>query len=647
MAWRSKAGNPRLLAALLWTFILLYVLLFSYLTILKHEAFETTAFDLGNMDQAVWNSLRGRFLPFTNEGEEETRLAYHVDPILILISPLYLIYSDPRTLLAFQTVVVALGAWPIYLLARERLGGHAAALAFPLAYLLFPALEAANMFDFHPTTLVAGLFPYAFYFLEKRRYVLFFLFALLFMSCKEEMPLLVVMLGIYALLRQREWRVGAAAIALGLVWFFVAVYVVIPHYNPEGRSPYLGAYNHLGQGPVGIIKTALTDPMALLRTLFTREKLVYLRDLFLPVGFLSLFGIQVLFLALPTLGIILLSGDPQVYTLEKFHYPAPLVPVVVLSAAYGVAYVSQSVAARWRIPGKRTVYVLSGLVLSCSVAYHAARGFTPAGGSFSLPEITPHDSLAGELIAMVPQDSIVSAQSKLNPHLSQRERIYMFPKVEDAEYVLFDVTADSWPIHPNDQWRLYRSLVDEQRFGVLAAKDGYVLLRRGLPGASQLPDEFYSFARRQHPEMPYAALIDFGGELRLLGFDLTEDTGATRLTTYWQALHSVETDYRVYPFFFDAAGRVIEDTTLRPMTTAIWYPTSLWKPGETVWMQTLLWDVGSDFRVGLGVVDGDDWSEREKRLPITIVSSTLPAYPLDEGTAVLLAEVRAGEIVRE
>ncbi|HJX39238.1 MAG TPA: DUF2079 domain-containing protein [Anaerolineae bacterium] len=645
MAWRKRACDPSLLAGLVWAFILLYVLLFGYLTVLKHEAFETTAFDLGNMDQAVWNSLRGRFLPFTNWGEEGTRLAYHVDPILILISPLYLIYSDPRTLLILQTVVVALGAWPIYLLARERLGGSPAALVFPLVYLLFPALEAANMFDFHPTTLVAGFFPYAFYFLEKRRYALFFLFAVLIMGCKEEMPLLVVMLGIYALLRQRNWRVGTAAIALGLAWFVVAVYVIIPHYNPEGRSPYLGAYSHLGQGPMGIIKTAITDPMALVRTLLAREKLVYLRDLFLPVGFLSLFGLQVLFLAVPTLGIILLSGDPQVYTLEKFHYAAPLVPVVVLSAAYGVAFLSHSMASRWRIPGERIVYALSGLALFCSVVYHGARGFTPLGGNFSLPKTTPHDRLASELIAMVPQDSAVSAQSKLNPHLSQRETIYMFPKVEDAEYVLFDVTADSWPIHPNDQWRLYRSLVDEEGFGVLAAKDGYVLLRRGLPGADQLPDEFYSFARRQDPEMQYAAVIEFGGDLRLLGFDLVEDAGGTSLTTYWQALHNLEADYHIYPFFFDPAGRVIEDTTLRPMTTAIWYPTSLWKPGETVWMQTLPWDVGSDFRIGLGVVEGGDWSEMQKRVPVAIVSSTLQAYLLDEGTAVQLAEVRAGEVL--
>lgn len=633
------------MAILVWMAIVLYILLFCFMTVLKHEAFETTAFDLGNMDQAVWNSIHGRFLPFTNWGEEGTRLAYHVDPILILISPLYLIYSDPRTLLVFQSVVVALGAWPIYLLARERLGTNLATLVFPLAYLLFPALQAANMFDFHPTTLVAGFLAYAFYFLEKRRYPHFFLFSVLIMACKEEMPLLIVMLGIYALVLQRNWRVGLTTIGVGVVWFIVALYVIIPHYNPTGQSPYLGAYSHLAQGPLGIIKTALTDPIALLQTLFVREKLVYLRNLFTPVAFLSLFGLQVLFLSLPTLAIILLSGDPQVYTLDKFHYAAPLVPLVVISTVYGMSFLAEKLGARWRLSRRQWLYFLAGLVLLSTLVYHWWRGFTPFGGNFSLPVVTAHDHLAEEFIALVPQEAIVSAQSKLNPHLSQRERIYMFPRIEDAGYVFFDVTADSWPIHPNDERRLFQSLISEGGFGILAAGDGYILLRRGLSGADELPDTFYDFARREEPQMEYLTIIQFGDALRLLGFDLVREGDMTSLSLYWQVLLPLERDYRIYPFFYDETGKIIEDTTLRPMTTAIWYPTSKWQPGEIVWMQTLPWDVGTDFNVGLGVIDGEDWRIQEERLAAQVVTSTLRFGLFEEDTAVQLAEVRDGEIV--
>jgi len=483
--------------------------------------------------------------------------------------------------------------------------------------------------------------------LDKRKYRYFFLVSVLVMACKEEMPLLVVMLGIYALILQRNWRVGLATIGVGLLWFIVALCVIIPHYNPSGQSPYLGAYSHLGQGPIGIIKRAFAAPLALLQTLFVKEKLIYVRDLFMPVAFLSLLGLQVLFLCLPTLAIILLSGDPQVYTLEKFHYAAPLVPLVVISAVYGTSFLAKKLGTRSRISTRQWIYFLSGLVLVFTLVYHRSRGFTTFGGNFTLPVVSAHDRLAAEFFALVPQKAIVSAQSKLNPHLSQRERIYMFPRIEVAEYVFFDVTADSWPIHPNDLWRLFQSLISEEGFGTLAAEDGYILLRKGLEGADELPDTFYDFARREEPPIAYPTVIQFGDVLRLLGFDLVREQNVTSLSLYWQALLPLERNYRIYPFFYDEAGNIIEDTTLRPMTTTIWYPTSKWQPGETVWMQTLPWDVGSDFNVGLGVIDGEDWQSQEDRLAAQVLTSTLGLDLLQWDTAVRLAKVRHGEIVQD
>ena len=214
-----------------------------------------------------------------------------------------------------------------------------------------------------------------------------------------------------------------------------------------------------------------------------------------------------------------------------------------------------------------------------------------------------------------------------------------------AEYVIFDVTADSWPIHPNDQWRLYQSLITEEGFGVVAADDGYVVLRRGAAGGRQLPDGFYSFARRETPEIEYPALIEFGDRLRFLGFDMEREGEMTSLSLYWQAPVPLDRDYRIYPFFYDDGGAIIEDTSLRPMTTAIWYPTSLWKPGEIVQMQTLPWNVGSDFHVGLGVVDGDSWPAREERLIARVIDSSLRILLFEGDTAVQLAEVREGAIV--
>jgi uncharacterized membrane protein len=214
----GRQGNPsdstsRVAWILLWVLIAAYIAFFGLLTVQKHNAFQTTAFDLGNVDQAVWNTRHGRPFHMTNIEGLTNRLGTHVEPILLPISLLYMVWSDPRLLLLLQSLVVALGAWPVYLIARHALRNthpgstgvqYGMPLLFALAYLFFPALQSANVFDFHAVTLAPTFFLFAFYFLETERWGWYAFFCVLTMSCKEDMPLLVIMLGLYALLVRRR-----------------------------------------------------------------------------------------------------------------------------------------------------------------------------------------------------------------------------------------------------------------------------------------------------------------------------------------------------------------------------------------------------------------------------------------------------------
>ena len=188
----------RLAQGLVWMLIVLYILFFASLSIRQHETLQTGAFDLGNYDQAVWNTIHGHPLRFTTVEGLTIRLAQHVEPILLPISLFYLIYSSPKTLLVLQTIVIAIGAWPLYLLAREKLRSEFGGIVFAAAYLLSPALEAANLFDFHAVSLAPTFLLWAFYFLEKEKDPWFIVFSVLAMSCKEEISLLIVMMGLYA-----------------------------------------------------------------------------------------------------------------------------------------------------------------------------------------------------------------------------------------------------------------------------------------------------------------------------------------------------------------------------------------------------------------------------------------------------------------
>jgi uncharacterized membrane protein len=644
-----------------WALIGLYLVFFGILTVLKHDAFQTTAFDLGNVDQAVWNTRHGRPFAMTNIEGLSSRLGTHVEPIILPIALLYLLWSDPRVLLLLQTAVIGLGAWPVYLLAKRKMseteGGpwsQVVPAAFACAYLLFPALQSANVFDFHAMALAPTFFLFALYFLETECWAGYALFGVLTMSCKEDMPLLVVMLGLYALLIKRNWRVGLATILLAATWFLVAVGWIMPHFDTRGVSPLANRYAYLGDNPLEMAVTLLTRPELVVVQLHQAGALPYLRDMLLPVAFLSLLAPQVLLMSVPTLAVNLLSTDGFMHQLEGFHYGAPLAPIVVVSGAYGVAWLMR------RLPRFRHLpLVLVLVVLAASLVYHRARGYTPlaANSAGTWPVVSEHHRLGHQTAELIPPDASLAALPHPNPHASQRQEIYMIDRVEeglpaplhDSDLIWLDVT-NSWPLHPNDLKVGVENLLFDD-YGIEQAVDGWLLLERGGL-QKELPGNFYDFARASGPQPQYSMSLRFllEGEpvLEGTGFDLELLPGGAQLTFYWRALQPLPEDLRLWPFYVDdATGQVLEDTSLRPLVATAWYEPHLWEEEETIKTSTLPWDVGDDFSVGLGVMRGDNWSEMQQRLPIHVESSDLVTRLFDDGTWARLLQVQDGQPVEE
>ena len=683
---RRKPNRSRLALGLVWLLIGLYVLGFGTLSILKHEAFQTYAADLGNMDQPIWNTLHGRFVEETkNDGSQGPRLTDHFEPIFALVSLSFLIYDDVKAILILQTVVIALGALPVFWLARDELESNVAGLVFAAVYLLFPALQAANMTEFHAVPLAVSPLLFAFHYTKEKDWPKAWLFAVLAMSTKEEITLLVFMLGLYALLVQKERLMGGLLALVSLAWFGVATFVIIPHFRMTAETIYTQRYTSLGGSFKGIVLTLLTRPWVVVGMLLSGPRLAYLGGLLASVGFLSLFDPPTLLLSAPIYLANALSDYPLMYSGE-LHYSAPVVPFFVVSAIYGAkrwvgwleklcrrlrrfvvttSVVSKAAKAATTNTfgiGSKTLVLL--WLLLCSLGYQRLRGFTPLGPNFDVPRITPHHRLFQRFANQIPPDAVLSTTPPLFPHLSHRRVIYLFPVVRaDTQYVLLDV-AGVTDIHPNDFHRAYRELVEGAclkrvegacpeheggGFGILDSADGYILLQRGLAGRSELPDVFYDFARVEAPTPDYPMTVDFGDSLRLLGFDLVDDWKwrRVRVRLYWQVLREMDHDYQLYLAFLGDGGEVLADTIRQPMTVPIWYPTSRWRQGEVVATETLLLTgLGDGFTLGLGVFEGENW-EGGKRLTARIVESPYAVRSLEGRTWVrLLSFRREGRLLR-
>lgn len=652
----TKRPAP-LISTLLILAMAAYATFFTAQLLLHYYSFGSRSLDLGNMDQAIWNTLHGRPFHQTNQPGATNRLSLHVEPILLPISLLYLVYSGPEILFLFQSIVVALGAIPVFALARFKLYNDGLALIFALVYLMFPAIQGATLLDFHAITLAPTFLLAAFYYLETKRPKLFALFAILAAACKEDMTLLVMMLGFYAFFINRQRRLGLITVGLCGMWAFLAVFVIPPAFAGT-ENIHWDRYGHLGNSPLNIVLNFFIRPHLVLSHLQQVQALDYLRLLLTPTGFTALFNPVTLLLALPSLGINLLSNFSPMQRVNSLIYAAPIVPAVMISSIYGVANLKRM--SEWRImnsgwqvagftqhatrlrakpPFGTQLFNLffGGLILTATLVYHLFYGYLPWGGQFrGWEEVTGHHRRAERLFAQIPPEAALSAHDRLNPHVSQRETLYIFDRIEDADHIVLDVTEDSWPLHPVE----LRQRVDQflgNGFGVVDAFDGYLLLakdRSGLPAT--LPDAFFDFARVSHPasfQPQFPAAVTFDDKLKLLGYDLgygAHEDMLPVITLYWQALEPLEQNFSLWPFSLDRNGKLIEDPSERPLVATLWYPTSRWSPGEIVVTRTLPWDLGDEFTLAVGVAgmseeakQGEGWTDSTERLPITEADSTL------------------------
>jgi uncharacterized membrane protein len=442
---------------------------FATLSVLRQRSFETGRFDLGNMVQAVWATAHGHPLRVTNlQGEQVSRLAAHVDPILVLFAPLWWIWPSADMLLVVQASAVATGAFPVFALARKHLRSERAAVAFALLYLVLPAVQWLTLNEFHPVALACPLLLFAFRYLDEDRLVPFAGFALLAAATKEEIALVVAGFGIWYALARRRPALGAGIVGAGALWFGLAVGVVVPHFNEAGTSSFYSRYREVGGSPGGVLRTAVTHPLRILDKAFDGRSLRYLADLAVPLAGLFAAAPLVLVAALPELALNLLSST-KTQTSIRFHYTAGLIPPLVVASVLGAARLSGG--------SRRRATVIATIALAVALVENAR-----LGAMFKAPaSVSPHDRSAARALRLVPDDAVVSATNTLGAHLSARRRILSFPRLEDATWLAVDETRLSYGDRSSGGKRAADALARLRSYPywrVVYARDGVLLLRR-------------------------------------------------------------------------------------------------------------------------------------------------------------------------
>ena len=524
----STARRAVLLAAVAYAFVM------SGLTVAKFYTLRTYAWDLGSYSQSLWTTaFQGRFFYYTPDlpnNPSGSIFGAHFAPFLALLVPVYAAFPFPPTLLVLQSCVIAGGSWAVFRLAAARLKAEGIAALLALAYLLNPAVQAVNWFDFHPEAFMMVFLLATLVGWEERAWGWFGLFMALALSTLEMAGVLVAVLGLFwaiDLLRRHpartivlslEFRVAVAASLLGIASSLLGL-GLLKLVNPGtallgGGTDYwqvLGAHSLLGV-PVAVV----ADPARFFAAITYDGllKLWYLVLLFAPLAFWPMRRPLCLLLLAPWLVPALTSNFPFYYGVGA-QYTAFVVPFLFYGSILGLdvkgpVHSDRRLGSTWwarvrgaRLQGKTAsksnplplaVFSVVFLLVASPVGPLSLGVYTFGG----FPSYTSHDSLVLEVAGLVPPRAAVLTQNNLFSLFADRSNAYVIPSstyfmpgdsfnrslrayLNESQFVFLDLKTSL-----TESLVVLVALRTESGFGVVAAADGAILVERGYVGPPRL-----------------------------------------------------------------------------------------------------------------------------------------------------------------
>jgi len=404
-------------------FALVFFAVCTWVSYARWANFQYRTLDLAYYVQTVWQLIHGRFqasilgVPL---------LGNHVEPIVFLIAPLFLLFRHPIVFVVVQNAALA-SMGPVAFSIGQRLGlDRKTALLLAGAVLITPATGYIALHEFHPEAFTA---PFFLLMLHARlrgslRAHWWWLIALL--ACKENMALLIAAYCVVHVALERKRPLAELRawylwpMALSVVWFLACAKFITPALN-SGSIDYVALYDRLGASGGDILLKAITEPHRIFGALFhslTQGNLVW--ALLLPFLGVPLLRPRWLLVGTPILLQHLLSWRSSEWTIY-FHYAAPLLPLFWIALAEGTARID-----RWTpvpVPVRRSLpFLVIAACVAAQLLLGPARDIAATAADWFDGDQTRARKRAF-ISQITPEGSIVAPLPYLS-HLATRESLY-------------------------------------------------------------------------------------------------------------------------------------------------------------------------------------------------------------------------------
>lgn len=466
-----------------------FTIIYCLISLVNHYYFRTYALDLGAYTNALWDYAHFKW----NDSAvflaaEKNLLADHFDIYLILFSPLVYIFGT-YTLLIIQILFVVAGGIGVYRFFMLEEKTRPYAMAASLYYYLFFGLLSAISFDYHSNTVAAALLPWFFVFLRRKQLTEAAIMLFLLLIAKENVSLWIafVCLGLLIEYRKDRWlrRFLLSGFGISISYFILITFVVMPAISGQSSYPHFN-YSYLGDGPAEAILFLVTNPIESVQAFFTNHTANPSGD-FVKLEFILLLVVSGLYILLrkPAYLLMLLPLFFQKFFHDKVsmwgfsdQYAVEFAPVMAIGIFSSIAVMKSTLL-------KKILFFLSlAGCLTASIRIMDNTIFFTDKSRIRIYKEAHYrrDYDAGKVyhaLEMIPADAIVSAQSPFVPHLALRDRIYQFPIIKDAAYIVLSTHELPYPLTTDKFQMKAKALLNSPDWGVIYSGEGLVILRKG------------------------------------------------------------------------------------------------------------------------------------------------------------------------
>jgi uncharacterized membrane protein len=450
-----------------WLIALAVFAAYTTISLSRYFRLAPGSWDLGIFTEYVRQLAHLRAPVVNLHGSGFNLLGDHFQPIVGLIAPVFLLFPSAATLLVVQALLTAVSVIPVSRAAAARLGTGAGRM-IGAAYGFSWGFQQMIDFDFHEIAFAVPLLACSLSALSRGKVRAAAVWALPLVFVKEDQGFTVAAIGILIVVMslgraradspdRAALRCGALLTIWGLAWSFLAIAVIIPHFNPLHQYPYWADGGVLSPG--GAHPTAPSVLAQLGHSYLPKLRTTLL--ILVPVAFLAL-GSPLTLVAVPSLALRFVSTNTA-YWGAGYHYNATVMPIVFLGAidtltrirAYRAGPLDEGEAgarpwfSSWLDPA--ATRVVPALMLGIAVVTAWPFPLSDLWHAQTY-QISPHVRGEDAALARVPAGTTVEATLAMLAPLAARDDTYWVGVAGNPapRYVVFDELDSGWNPPPSD-----------------------------------------------------------------------------------------------------------------------------------------------------------------------------------------------------